>query len=52
MDPKRLERALIALHDYGSREGATAKKVQRQMKADGFTLEEIVRAASVMQGEK
>ncbi len=36
----------------GSREGATAKRVMRQMKNDGFTQEEILRATSIMEGKK
>lgn len=44
----RIDRAVIALHDYGTREGATAAKVKRQMKDAGFTPEEIVQAAKKM----
>lgn len=48
----RLERAIITLHDYGSREGATAEKVRRQMLNDGFTNKEISAAARAMEGKK
>lgn len=52
MEVTRIERAMIALHDYGTREGATAKKVRKQMMADGFTNKEIDAAATAMQGGK
>ena len=45
---QRLQRAIIALHDYGSREGATAAWVRQKMKADGFTAKEISEAAKKM----
>ena len=48
----RLERAIIALHDYGTREGATAKSVRRQMMDAGFTNKEITAAAQAMEGKK
>jgi hypothetical protein len=47
----RLEQAMIALHDYGTREGATAKSVMREMKKAGFTQAEILKATSVMSGK-
>lgn len=50
MEVTRLERAIIALHDYGSREGATAKKVRRQMLDQGFTNKEISAAVTAMEG--
>lgn len=37
----REQRALIALHDLGTREGATAESVRRGMLKEGFTLSEI-----------
>lgn len=46
----RQERAIIALHDYGTRTGATAKSVKDAMLKDGFTLEEIAHAARAMKG--
>lgn len=46
----RQERAVIALHDYGTRPGATAKSVRDAMLKDGFTLEEIADAARVLNG--
>ena len=62
MEVTRLERAIIALHDYGSREGATAKGVRKQMMGAGFTNKEInaasdcrpkdVPAAVAMEGGK
>lgn len=45
---ERLERAITALHDYGSREGATAAWVRQKMKEDGFTAKEISEAAMKM----
>lgn len=36
-----LDRRIIALYDLGSRDGATANGVMRQLKKDGFTVEEI-----------
>ena len=46
----RKERAICALYDYGTREGATAASVRRQMKAAGFTAAEIAEAAQEMGG--
>lgn len=37
----RKQRAFIALHDLGSREGATAASVRAGMLKEGFTLAEI-----------
>lgn len=48
MREKKIDRktqALLALHDHGSREGATAAKVRKAMLGEGFTLEEIDQAA-------
>lgn len=47
-DLSRVEKAKIALWDYGSRPGATAKNIRRNMKNAGFTSEEIAEAASQM----
>lgn len=47
----RAEQALIALHDYGSRAGATARKIMANMRAAGFTEAEISAAATTMHGE-
>lgn len=44
----RLNRAVIALHDHGTREGATKKTVTDGMTRDGFSLEEIAAAAQEM----
>lgn len=41
----RKTQALLALHDHGSREGATAAKVRSAMIDEGFTLSEIAEAA-------
>lgn len=41
----RATQALLALHDLGSRENATANGVKRAMLDEGFTLEEIAEAA-------
>lgn len=48
----RKTQALLALHDLGSREGATASKVKKAMIDEGFTLEEIAQAAKSYGGEK
>lgn len=48
VDPERLKRAVIALFDHGSREGATAAKVRKAMKDEGFTASEIAAAAEEM----
>lgn len=50
MTADRIQRAIIALHDYGTREGATAAKVKKQMKEAGFTADEIAKAAQQMEG--
>ena len=44
----RADRALIALHDHGTRDGATARSVMAAMKKDGFTDEEIRAATETM----
>lgn len=40
----REQKADVALWDYGSRSGATAKSVKANMMKDGFTTEEIIAA--------
>lgn len=42
----RDEMALIALHDHATRNGATKTSVLRGMRYDGFTSEEVAKAAS------
>jgi len=44
----REQQADLALWDYGSRTGATAKKVEKQMKDAGFTKPEILAAVNRM----
>lgn len=44
----RRAQAILALHDFGSREGATTAKVIEQMKAAGFTEKEMAQAAHEM----
>lgn len=44
----RIDRAVLALHDYGTREGATGKKVFNQMLNAGFTKKEIAEASKRM----
>jgi len=41
----RMTAALLALHDYGSRDNATSASVKQCMLDEGFTLEEIAAAA-------
>lgn len=41
MSEERTLAAKAALHDFGTRPGATAKKVVRQMREAGFSLDEI-----------
>lgn len=48
----RIDRAIIALHDHGSREGATTASVMAAMKRDGFTAQEVAEAAKRMEGEE
>ncbi len=45
---RRIDRAIIALHDYGTREGATAHSVKAALRNDGFTLDEIMAAIDEM----
>ncbi len=46
-----VDRCLMALHDHGTRPGATSNKVINALKADGFTPAEIQAAVVVMRGE-
>jgi hypothetical protein len=41
----QVERCRIALYDLGSREGATVHGVIKQLKRDGFTADQISKAA-------
>lgn len=43
-----IDLAVMALHDYGTRDGATAKKVMKQMRAAGFNDKEIAQATERM----
>ena len=44
----RKQQAIVALHDYATRDGATSNKVISQMKSAGFSLSEIEEAAKEM----
>jgi len=44
----RLDRAVLALYDYGTRDGATKKTVLDGMRRDGFSDAEIAAAAAEM----
>lgn len=35
------ERCIVAIHDYGTRDGMTVVKVMKLLKADGFTVSVI-----------
>lgn len=48
VNKERLQRAILALHDHGTRDGATATIVKEVMLKEGFTLEEIAAAAAAM----
>lgn len=48
----RLEQALLALHDHGTRPKATANSVQKAMEKDGFTRAEILAAVEHMRGNQ
>ncbi len=39
-----IDRCVAAIHDYGTREGATRSKVMASLKRDGFTTSEISQA--------
>jgi len=43
-----VDRCVIALHDLGSRDGATAKGVRAALKKEGFTNREIQAAVEKM----
>ena len=43
-----IERVILAIHDHGSRPGATRAKVMKALKAEGFTPAEIAEAARRM----
>jgi len=47
-----IDRVIIALHDLGSRPGATAKGVRAQLKKEGFTPAEISEAVGKMAAQK
>lgn len=54
MNVKSLDRhtqALLALHDYGTRDGATVSSILTAMVKDGFTREEIAAASAQMLGD-
>lgn len=44
----RLERCIVALHDLGSREGATMASVKKALRDEGFTNGEIAEACEEM----
>jgi len=48
---ERIQRAILALHDYGTRDGATPETVKAAMVKDGFTKEEMAQAAAEMLGD-
>lgn len=48
----REKSADIALWDFGSREGATAKRVMEQMKEAGFSQGEVLAAVKRMSGSE
>lgn len=56
MTTKPLDRktqVLLALHDHGTRDGATARKVKQAMLDEGFTLDEIAEGAKTnLKGER
>ena len=43
-----IEKCIVAIHDYGTREGATRHKVMEQLKKDGFSLDVIRKALEEM----
>lgn len=45
LQESRDERALIALHDHATRRGATKTSVLIGVRKDGFTSDEIAKAA-------
>jgi len=48
-DESKVDQCIIALHDFGSREGATTAKVMKQLKDCGFTKNQIKQAVERMQ---
>lgn len=44
LDNERITRAVLAIHDYGTRDGATAARVSAALQKEGFTREEIIAA--------
>lgn len=47
-----IDRCVAALHDLGSREGATARGVRAQLKCEGFTPAEIAEAVEKFSPQK
>ena len=47
-----IDRVIIAIHDFASRPGATAKGVRAQLKKEGFTPAEISEAVGKMAAQK
>ena len=47
----RIDRIKIALHDLGSRKGATAKGVMKELKKLGYSTQEINEAVKQMSGQ-
>jgi hypothetical protein len=41
---KRTDRIRLAIHDHGTRDGATSKKVMAALLSEGFERDEIVKA--------
>lgn len=44
---ERVLRCILAIHDLGTRQGATAKGVSAALAKEGFTKEEIAEAIKV-----
>jgi uncharacterized protein len=42
--PEEVDRAVVAIHDMGTRSGATPKKVMAALKKAGFSYNTIVQA--------
>ncbi len=47
----REARAIMSLHDHGTRAGATAKSVQKGMEKEGFTRMEILVAVAALRSD-
>lgn len=45
-----LDRCIFAIHDYGTRPGATPSKLIKSLKSDGFTAGTIKKAVVAMGG--